>query len=174
MSMTTHTGGHLSGTSKRDGSATCSSEGYHVVARVDGPMAIQRHDEPSFEAAIDVVVRPSGNIGGKFWKLPLLLPTVAIYQNATHDTDMHAHLPSGIRVRQLESIVEGALRQLILLKRYPRCAFQVTLQVTQSPQNDLTSENVNQAETVSSFSLNCGGLQVSRKGHLSQRQVILI
>ncbi|ROT40101.1 hypothetical protein SODALDRAFT_293850 [Sodiomyces alkalinus F11] len=51
----------------------------------------------------------------------------------------------GTRERQLESIIERALRQLILVKRYPRCVFQVTLQVTQTHRGDLINDKAVQA-----------------------------
>ncbi|KAL8767965.1 MAG: hypothetical protein Q9209_005636 [Squamulea sp. 1 TL-2023] len=42
-----------------DGSATYSSNGYSVIAAVNGPVEVQRRDEIPEEAAIDVVLRPA-------------------------------------------------------------------------------------------------------------------
>ncbi|KAL8786906.1 MAG: hypothetical protein Q9213_002537 [Squamulea squamosa] len=47
-----------------DGSATYSSNGYSVIAAVNGPVEVQRRDEIPEEAAIDVVLRPAIGVGG--------------------------------------------------------------------------------------------------------------
>ena len=50
---------------RADGSATCSSNGYSVVAAVNGPIDVQRRDELPEEAAIDVAIRPASGVGGQ-------------------------------------------------------------------------------------------------------------
>ncbi|CAM1507061.1 Fc.00g067020.m01.CDS01 [Cosmosporella sp. VM-42] len=52
----------------------------------------------------------------------------------------------GTRERQLESILQAALRQLIPVKNYPRCVIQVTLQVAQTPENDYVNAKLFQAQ----------------------------
>ncbi|KAK2728419.1 exosome complex subunit rrp46 [Colletotrichum kahawae] len=53
----------------------------------------------------------------------------------------------GTAERQLESILQSALRQLIPVKNFPRCLIQVTLQVTETPQNDYVNSKVVQAKS---------------------------
>ncbi|KAL2759242.1 hypothetical protein ACRALDRAFT_2033853 [Sodiomyces alcalophilus JCM 7366] len=62
--------------------------------------------------------------------------------------DSHVRVPSstGTGERYLEFIIAGALQQLILVDGHPRCAYQVTLQVTQSPRNDNVNGKVAQAQ----------------------------
>lgn len=55
----------------------------------------------------------------------------------------------GTGERQLENILRSALRQLIPVKNFPRCLIQVTLQVTETPQNDYANSKVVQAQSVS-------------------------
>ena len=45
--------------------ATLTSNGYYVIAAVNGPIEVQRRDELPEEAAIDVAVRPAAGVGGK-------------------------------------------------------------------------------------------------------------
>ncbi|KAM0274246.1 hypothetical protein ACHAQH_008028 [Verticillium albo-atrum] len=52
----------------------------------------------------------------------------------------------GTRERQLEAILQAALRQLICVKKFPRCVFQITLQVTQTPADDYVNCKLNQAQ----------------------------
>lgn len=47
--------------------------------------------------------------------------------------------PSGTAERQLENILQAALRQLIPIRNFPRCMIQITLQVVETPEN--TYEN---------------------------------
>ncbi|KAL8696615.1 MAG: hypothetical protein Q9201_007572 [Fulgogasparrea decipioides] len=49
---------------RADGSASYSSNGYSVIAAVNGPVEVQRRDEIPEEAAIDVVLRPAVGVGG--------------------------------------------------------------------------------------------------------------
>ncbi|KAL6715654.1 exosome non-catalytic core subunit rrp46 [Lecanora helva] len=49
---------------RADGSATYSCNGYTVIAAVNGPIEVQRRDELSEEAAIDVAIRPASGVGG--------------------------------------------------------------------------------------------------------------
>ncbi|KXH62092.1 exosome complex subunit Rrp46 [Colletotrichum salicis] len=53
----------------------------------------------------------------------------------------------GTGERQLENILRSALRQLIPVKNFPRCLIQVTLQVTETPQNDYANSKVVQAHS---------------------------
>ncbi|KAI4209910.1 MAG: hypothetical protein LQ351_007195 [Letrouitia transgressa] len=59
----------LSNLGRADGSASYSSNGYTVIAAVNGPIEVQRRDELPEEAAVDVVVRPAIGVG----VLPALL-----------------------------------------------------------------------------------------------------
>ena len=54
----------LSTLGRADGSADYSSNGYSVIAAVNGPIEAQRRDELPEEAFIDVVVRPATGVGG--------------------------------------------------------------------------------------------------------------
>ncbi|GKT48381.1 exosome complex component RRP46 [Colletotrichum spaethianum] len=54
----------------------------------------------------------------------------------------------GTGERQLENILQSALRQLIPVKNFPRCLIQITLQVTETPQNDYTNSKVVQAQSI--------------------------
>jgi exosome complex component RRP46 len=47
-----------------DGSAAYSANGYSVLAAVTGPIEVQRRDELPEEAAVDILVRPAGGVGG--------------------------------------------------------------------------------------------------------------
>lgn len=55
----------LSPLQRADGSAQYSSNGYSVIAAVNGPIEVQRRDELPEEAAVDVAVRPATGVGGK-------------------------------------------------------------------------------------------------------------
>ena len=50
---------------RADGSATYSKNGVSVVAAVNGPIEVLRRDELPEEAAVDVVIRPATETGGK-------------------------------------------------------------------------------------------------------------
>ncbi|KAF7563516.1 hypothetical protein G7046_g635 [Stylonectria norvegica] len=52
----------------------------------------------------------------------------------------------GTSERQLESILQAALRQLIPVRNYPRCVIQVTLQVAETPENDYANSKLVQAQ----------------------------
>ncbi|KAL8654168.1 MAG: hypothetical protein Q9226_003533 [Calogaya cf. arnoldii] len=54
----------LSPLARADGSASCTSNGYSVIAAVNGPIEVQRRDEIPEESAIDVVLRPAIGVGG--------------------------------------------------------------------------------------------------------------
>ena len=56
---------------RADGSATFTSNGYSVIAAVNGPIEVQRRDELPEEAAIDVAIRPAAGVGGKTALKPL-------------------------------------------------------------------------------------------------------
>ena len=49
---------------RADGSASSTSNGYTVIAAVNGPIEVQRRDELPEEAAVDVTVRPAAGVGG--------------------------------------------------------------------------------------------------------------
>ncbi|KAL8403664.1 hypothetical protein RB594_008785 [Gaeumannomyces avenae] len=51
----------------------------------------------------------------------------------------------GTRERHLETILQSSLRQLILVKNFPRGLVQIVLQVTASPENDYVSTKLVQA-----------------------------
>ncbi|CAJ0546156.1 Ff.00g096290.m01.CDS01 [Fusarium sp. VM40] len=52
----------------------------------------------------------------------------------------------GTRERQLESIMQAALRQLIPVRDYPRCVIQITLQVAETPENAYVNAKLVQAQ----------------------------
>lgn len=62
---------------------------------------------------------------------------------------------SGTGERALESLLQAALRQLVSIQDYPRCVFQVTLQVLESPENVYVNTKLTQAQLVG-FSSNPG------------------
>lgn len=47
-----------------DGSATYSSNGYTVIAAVNGPIEVSRRDEQPEESTLEVNVRPASGVGG--------------------------------------------------------------------------------------------------------------
>ncbi|PSR92069.1 ribosomal protein S5 domain 2-type protein [Coniella lustricola] len=53
----------------------------------------------------------------------------------------------GTRERHLESLLQQSLRQLILIKDFPRCLIQVVLQITASPANEYVNTKLVQAGT---------------------------
>lgn len=52
----------------------------------------------------------------------------------------------GTRERQLESIMQAALRQLIPVRDFPRSVIQITLQVAETPENAYVNAKINQAQ----------------------------
>ncbi|KAJ4207757.1 exosome non-catalytic core subunit rrp46 [Fusarium falciforme] len=52
----------------------------------------------------------------------------------------------GTRERQLESILQAALRQLIPVRDYPRCVIQITLQVAETPENAYVNTKLSQSQ----------------------------
>ncbi|CAO1597730.1 exosome non-catalytic core subunit rrp46 [Xanthoria calcicola] len=54
----------LSPLAQADGSASYTSNGYSVIAAVNGPVEVQRRDEIPEASAIDVVLRPAVGVGG--------------------------------------------------------------------------------------------------------------
>ncbi|KAI5466802.1 ribosomal protein S5 domain 2-type protein [Mariannaea sp. PMI_226] len=52
----------------------------------------------------------------------------------------------GTRERQLESVLQAALRQLIPVRNYPRCVIQITLQVIETPENAYVNTKLMQAQ----------------------------
>ncbi|PMB66090.1 Exosome complex component RRP46 [Beauveria bassiana] len=109
---------------KADGSATYSYSGYTVTGAVNGPIEAQRRDENPFEALIDVNVRPAAGVGAD--------------EGIWRDT--------GTAERLLESILQRALRQLIPIRNFPRSMIQITLQVTETPENAYANTKVVQAQ----------------------------
>lgn len=59
------------------------------------------------------------------------------------------HVATGTRERQLESIMQAAIRQLIPVRDYPRCVIQITLQVAETPENAYVNAKLVQAQLVS-------------------------
>lgn len=57
---------------------------------------------------------------------------------------------TGTAERQLEAILQSALRQLIPVRDYPRCMIQITLQLVETPENAYVNAKVIQAQLVSS------------------------
>ncbi|KAF3769094.1 hypothetical protein M406DRAFT_337384 [Cryphonectria parasitica EP155] len=53
----------------------------------------------------------------------------------------------GTRERHLESLLQQSLRQLILVKNFPRCLIQIVLQITASPANEYVNTKLTQAST---------------------------
>ncbi|KAJ4419875.1 exosome non-catalytic core subunit rrp46 [Gnomoniopsis sp. IMI 355080] len=53
----------------------------------------------------------------------------------------------GTRERHLESLLQQSLRQLILVKNFPRCLIQVVLQITAAPANEYVNTKLVQAST---------------------------
>ncbi|KAM5356060.1 hypothetical protein ACJ41O_002706 [Fusarium nematophilum] len=52
----------------------------------------------------------------------------------------------GTRERQLESILQAVLRQLVPVRDYPRCVIQITLQVAETPENAYINTKLVQAQ----------------------------
>lgn len=52
------------------------------------------------------------------------------------------------REKQLESIIEKTLRQIVLVSNFPRTLIQVTLQVTNSPGNETTTAKASSTSSV--------------------------
>ena len=63
------------------------------------------------------------------------------------------NVTKGTAERQLESIVQAALRQLIPIRNFPRTLIQVTLQIIETPQNVYTNPKIVQAQLVSARAL---------------------
>ncbi|ROW14861.1 hypothetical protein VPNG_03787 [Cytospora leucostoma] len=53
----------------------------------------------------------------------------------------------GTRERHLESLLQQSLRQLILVKNFPRCVIQVVLQITATPANEYVNTKLVQASS---------------------------
>lgn len=53
----------------------------------------------------------------------------------------------GTRERHLESLLQQSLRQLILVKNFPRCVVQIVLQVTEAPANEYVNTKLVQASS---------------------------
>jgi exosome complex component RRP46 len=49
---------------RADGSATHTSNGYTILASINGPIEVQRRDEIAEEAALEVHIRPASGVGG--------------------------------------------------------------------------------------------------------------
>lgn len=56
----------LSPLHRADGSARYSKSGYSVIAAINGPIEVQRRDELPEEAAVDITVRPTAGVRGKY------------------------------------------------------------------------------------------------------------
>jgi len=112
----------LSPLHRADGSATFSQDGYSVIGSVNGPIEVTRRDELPEEAVVEVIIRPANGPGGKL-----------IVSNATLKLPlMHV---IGTRERHLETILQSALRQIILIHNFPQTLIQITLQVISTPQS---------------------------------------
>ena len=127
----------LSPLHRADGSATFTSNGYSVVAAVNGPIEVQRRDELPEEAAIDVAIRPAGGVGGED----------CCYSD--HEpSSMLLMFITGVRERHLESILQNTLRHVILVSAHPRTLIQLTLQIISSKEGSLTAGDLPQATSV--------------------------
>jgi hypothetical protein len=62
----------------------------------------------------------------------------------------------GTGERQLEAILQPALRHLITVRNFPRCVVQVTLQVMETPENAYVNAKVMQPRLVSELSETVG------------------
>lgn len=127
----------LSHLHRADGSATFSQNGYTVIGAVNGPIEVPRRDELPEEAAIEVLVRPAAGVGGKLLhsRKPPQMPVLTKFV-------------LGTRERHLESILQSTLRQIILVHNFPRTLIQVTLQITNTPEDKNTGSKVVQAGSV--------------------------
>ncbi len=127
----------LSPLHRADGSAIFTSNGYSVVAAVNGPIEVQRRDELPEEAAIDVAIRPAAGVGGKDRCESNQDPSSKLLTSVT-----------GIRERHLESILQSTLRHVILVSAHPRTLIQVTLQIVSSKEGSFNSGDLPQATSV--------------------------
>lgn len=127
----------LSHLHRADGSATFSQNGYTVIGAVNGPIEVLRRDELPEEAAIEVLVRPAAGVGGKLLR-----------QRKSFQVPVLTKFVLGTRERHLESILQSTLRQIILVHNFPRTLIQVTLQITNTPENKNTGSKVVQAGSV--------------------------
>lgn len=128
------TNASLSTLERRDGSATYSHHGYIIIAAVNGPIEVQRRDELPEEAVVDVTVRPAAGIGGTLFLDYNLEP------NLGH--------PLGVRERHLESLIQRALRRVILVAAHPRTLIQIILQIVATQEDDDASSVVHQSASV--------------------------
>lgn len=128
----------LSPLPRADGSATYSFAGYAITASANGPIEAQRRDEHPYEALVDVVVRPASGVGGE-------APFLTEYE---HREACGSLSLAGTRERHLESLLQQSLRQLILVKNFPRCLIQIVLQITTTPANEYANTKLVQASTV--------------------------
>jgi len=58
------------------------------------------------------------------------------------------HPVLGTRERHLESILQSTFRQIILVHNFPRTLIQVTLQITNTPENENAGSKLVQANSV--------------------------
>lgn len=124
-----------------DGSASFSYHGYAVTAAVNGPIEAPRRDENPFEALVDVIVRPAAGVGGK--------GQIVSYSLRSQFPRLDANCSrKGTAERQLESILQAAIRQLIPIRNFPRCMIQVTLQVMETPENAYRNTKLLQPQLV--------------------------
>lgn len=63
----------------------------------------------------------------------------------------NSYLSTGTAERQLESILQSALRQLIPVRDFPRSMIQVTLQVVETPENAYENTKLVQAQLVRDY-----------------------
>jgi exosome complex component RRP46 len=164
MAYSTEPVAELAPLPKADGSATFSYGGYTVTAAVNGPIEAQRRDENAFEALVDVNIRPAAGVGGQCPCCLLLLccvicrPKLQVWpfedphmkHNFLHSRLLTSSRETGTAERQLEAILQSALRQLIPVRDYPRCMIQITLQLVETPENAYVNAKVVQAQLVSS------------------------
>lgn len=127
----------LSPLPRADGSATFTSNGYSVIAAVNGPIEVQRRDELPEEAAIDVAIRPAAGVGGKD----------RCCSNYTSSSMLLTYV-TGVRERHLESILQSTLRHVILVSAHPRTLIQLTLQIVSSKEGSFNAGDLPQATSV--------------------------
>ena len=126
--------------SRADGSASFTSNGYSVIAAVNGPIEVQRRDELPEEAAIDVAIRPAAGVGGKD----------RCCSNYNSSSILLIYV-IGVRERHLESILQSTLRHVMLVSAHPRTLIQVTLQIVSFNEGSFNAGDLSQAASVGSI-----------------------
>lgn len=153
MALTAEPVAQLANLPNADGSATYTYQGYTVTSSVNGPIEAPRRDESAFEANVDVIVRPAAGVGGEHFSRARILICASFQHSAMRS---RLHMSSkwfltcilGTAERQLESILQSALRQLIPIRNFPRCMIQITLQIVSTPENSYENAKIVQAQLV--------------------------